>query len=324
MGSDDPLLRCSSQLCASPGILDTLLLSRVQTRRGTAYRSEMQSSLILTDIKNTKAWKGDDFSLADPGWVCLDKLILFMFSLYFDGRKGSIICVKQFSFCYLDMFLFRGSSTTCRKEKTAQCKDGNKEGKVDELGSSGSSRDTWRSGPVSVCVTSLCNTEGLFLKSELCPPPAFLGNGYNGAIQKRISLPRPGRGNKNQGMEGRKGQFVVSECLYRLEMNHEADIAPAVAYVSTALYNELHLVVAGISWHFLWSSYGSLHTLGLEWCSILCTKVNIEAIHKNGSKARANWCSGSGVYLGLGTSVLVPVRLVCARVPLMVGSQVAA
>lgn len=178
----------------------------------------------------------------------------------------------------------------------------------------------------SLCVLkwSLCNTEGLFLKSELCPPPAFLGNGYNGAIQKRISLPRPGRGNKNQGMEGRKGQFVVCERLYMLEMNHEADIAPAVAYVSTALYNELHLVVAGISWHFLWSSYGSLHTLGLEWCSILYTKVNIEAIHKNGSKPRANWCSGSGVYLGLGTSVLVPVRLVCTRVPLMVGSQVAA
>lgn len=53
MGSDDPLLICGSQLCASAGILNTLLLSRVQI--GKDAGSEMQSSLILTDVKNTKA-----------------------------------------------------------------------------------------------------------------------------------------------------------------------------------------------------------------------------------------------------------------------------
>lgn len=55
MESDDPLLTCGSQPCASPGILNIPLLSRVQIRKGTGYRSEMQSSSILTDVKNTKA-----------------------------------------------------------------------------------------------------------------------------------------------------------------------------------------------------------------------------------------------------------------------------
>lgn len=42
--------------------------------------------------------------------------------------------MKQFSFCYVDKFLFRGGSTTCMKEKAAQSKDGKKEGKMDQVG----------------------------------------------------------------------------------------------------------------------------------------------------------------------------------------------
>lgn len=55
MGPDEPLLICGSQPCVSPGTFNALLLSRVQIRKGTGYRSEAQSSLILADVKNTKA-----------------------------------------------------------------------------------------------------------------------------------------------------------------------------------------------------------------------------------------------------------------------------
>lgn len=64
-----------------------------------------------------------------------------MFSLYFDGRKVNVTCMKQFSFSYVGNILFGGGSTTCRKEKTVQCKDGNKEGKVDQVGALPFARD---------------------------------------------------------------------------------------------------------------------------------------------------------------------------------------
>lgn len=42
--------------------------------------------------------------------------------------------------------------------------------------------------------------------------------------------------------------------------------------------------------------------------------MNLEAIHKNGSKPRTYCCYRAGVHLGLGTSVLVCAQQLCARV----------
>lgn len=55
MGFDDPFLIRGSKVCTSPGVLNTLVLSKFQIRKGTGYTAETQSSLILIDVKNRKA-----------------------------------------------------------------------------------------------------------------------------------------------------------------------------------------------------------------------------------------------------------------------------
>lgn len=131
MGSDDPLLVCGSQPCASPGTFNTLLLSRSKIRKGTGYRSEGQSSLIVTDVKNTKSWN----VIIGRSWLCLPRQTPHphVYSLLC-WMKGQHYMMKHFYFCYVDNFLFDGGSTTCMKEKAAQSKDCNKEGKVDQVG----------------------------------------------------------------------------------------------------------------------------------------------------------------------------------------------
>lgn len=83
--------------------------------------------------------------------------------------------MKQFSLSYVDKFLFRKVQQLAWKKKLP--KDGNKEGKVDQVGALPFDRDTWKSGPVSVYMTSLCNTEGFPKEEALCLPPALLSNG---------------------------------------------------------------------------------------------------------------------------------------------------